>query len=194
MITLKAPWNERNGRFSPLKARRVRRAVRPGDLDLCQCGDRRCSAQAGHRDDPRTGDWALRLILLSLLVTPLRKSRAMAEADRMCAAWSASPPSPTPSPISASISSTRNSISLHVASEIALRFYLTIGFVALLGLGALAATSTDAMIRRLGAAALEPAAQNRLCASPRSRFSTSTCSRRPTCPSPCMMTGFYLAS
>ena len=29
---------------------------------------------------------------------------------------------------------------LHVAAEIALRFYLTIGFVALLGLGALAAT------------------------------------------------------
>ena len=41
---------------------------------------------------------------------------------------------------------------LHVASEIVLRFYLTIGFVTLLGLGALAATSTDAMIKRLGAA------------------------------------------
>ena len=40
----------------------------------------------------------------------------------------------------------------HVASEIALRFYLTIGFTAWLGLAALSATSTDAMIRRLGAA------------------------------------------
>jgi sulfoxide reductase heme-binding subunit YedZ len=39
-----------------------------------------------------------------------------------------------------------------VASEIALRIYLTIGFVALLGLTTLAATSTDAMVRRLGAA------------------------------------------
>jgi sulfoxide reductase heme-binding subunit YedZ len=38
-----------------------------------------------------------------------------------------------------------------VVSEIALRFYLTIGFVALLGLIALAATSTDGMIKRLGA-------------------------------------------
>jgi sulfoxide reductase heme-binding subunit YedZ len=38
-----------------------------------------------------------------------------------------------------------------VASEIALRLYLTIGFVALLGLAALAVTSTDAMVRRLGA-------------------------------------------
>ncbi len=38
-----------------------------------------------------------------------------------------------------------------VASEIALRLYLTIGFVAWLGLAALAATSTDGMVRRLGA-------------------------------------------
>jgi sulfoxide reductase heme-binding subunit YedZ len=38
-----------------------------------------------------------------------------------------------------------------VASEIVLRIYLTIGFAAVLGLAALAATSTDAMIKRLGA-------------------------------------------
>jgi sulfoxide reductase heme-binding subunit YedZ len=37
-----------------------------------------------------------------------------------------------------------------VASEVVLRIYLTIGFFALLGLAALAATSTDAMTRRLG--------------------------------------------
>jgi sulfoxide reductase heme-binding subunit YedZ len=39
---------------------------------------------------------------------------------------------------------------LTVASEIALRFYLTIGFVAVLGLLVLAVTSTDRMIARLG--------------------------------------------
>ena len=39
-----------------------------------------------------------------------------------------------------------------VVSEIALRIYLTIGFVALVGLIALAATSTDGMIKRLGGA------------------------------------------
>jgi sulfoxide reductase heme-binding subunit YedZ len=38
-----------------------------------------------------------------------------------------------------------------VASEIVRRIYLTIGFTAVLGLSALAATSTDGMIRRLGA-------------------------------------------
>src|SRR5262249_56632842 len=38
-----------------------------------------------------------------------------------------------------------------VASEIVQRVYLIIGFTALLGLATLAATSTDAMVRRLGA-------------------------------------------
>jgi sulfoxide reductase heme-binding subunit YedZ len=37
-----------------------------------------------------------------------------------------------------------------VVSEILRRFYLTIGFVAILGLTTLAATSTDAMVRRCG--------------------------------------------
>jgi sulfoxide reductase heme-binding subunit YedZ len=41
---------------------------------------------------------------------------------------------------------------LKVTSEIVLRIYLTIGFVALIGLIALAATSTDGMIKRLGGA------------------------------------------
>jgi sulfoxide reductase heme-binding subunit YedZ len=39
---------------------------------------------------------------------------------------------------------------LTVASEIALRFYLTIGFIALLGLIALGVTSTDTAMKRLG--------------------------------------------
>ena len=46
----------------------------------------------------------------------------------------------------------RSTISCKVASEIVLRIYLTIGFVALIGLIALAATSTDGMIKRLGGA------------------------------------------
>jgi sulfoxide reductase heme-binding subunit YedZ len=37
-----------------------------------------------------------------------------------------------------------------VGSEIVLRLYLTIGFIALIGLTALAATSTDRMVQRLG--------------------------------------------
>jgi methionine sulfoxide reductase heme-binding subunit len=44
----------------------------------------------------------------------------------------------------------QNLILTKVASEIALRLYLTIGFVALIGLIALGLTSTDAAIRSLG--------------------------------------------
>jgi sulfoxide reductase heme-binding subunit YedZ len=40
---------------------------------------------------------------------------------------------------------------IHVAAEIALRFYLLIGFTAFISLCILAATSTDASIKRLGA-------------------------------------------
>ena len=49
-----------------------------------------------------------------------------------------------------------------VGSEIALRIYLTIGFLAVLGLTALAATSTDAMVRR-PRGQLEALAPDRLC-------------------------------
>lgn len=97
----------------------------------------------------RTGYWALVFLLITLAVTPLaRVGRfsglidvrrmlgvgtfvyAMAHvllfvADQMFDLWK-------------------------VATEIALRLYLTIGFIALLGLVALAATSTDAMVRNLG--------------------------------------------
>ena len=46
----------------------------------------------------------------------------------------------------------QNFILSKVVSEIVSRFYLTIGFVALLGLTVLGITSTDGMIRRLGKA------------------------------------------
>ena len=44
----------------------------------------------------------------------------------------------------------QNWMLLHVVSEIVLRFYLTIGFVALLGLVVLGVTSTDGWMKRLG--------------------------------------------
>ena len=97
-----------------------------------------------------TGLWTIRFLLLSLAVTPARAVldwgrvvmlRRMLGVTAACYAvahltlfafdqkWNF----------------------FHVAREIALRFYLTIGFVALLGLLALAFTSTDGWQRRLGA-------------------------------------------
>jgi sulfoxide reductase heme-binding subunit YedZ len=98
-----------------------------------------------------TGHWAIRLLFLSLAVTPLRQLwrwPRLATVRRMIGV--------------AVFAYALAHLSLYIAdqafvlskvvSEIALRFYLTIGFVALLGLAALAATSTDAMTRRLGGA------------------------------------------
>lgn len=96
-----------------------------------------------------TGDWAVRFLLISLAVTPLRSIAnwpKLIQVRRMLG-------------LTALVY-----VAVHfalyvveqrydawkVASEIVLRFYLTIGFVAVLGLIALGVTSTDGMIKRLG--------------------------------------------
>jgi sulfoxide reductase heme-binding subunit YedZ len=97
----------------------------------------------------RTGYWALIFLMTSLAITPLRRIarfNLLVDVRRMIG-------------VGAFIYAATH-ISLYVAdqmfdlwkvaSEIALRLYLTIGFTALLGLTALAVTSTDGMVRRLG--------------------------------------------
>ncbi len=151
MITLKAPWNERNGRFSPLKAAVFAALFAPAIWIVFQASAGWLAPKPVTEMIHRSGDWALRLLLLSLLVTPLRKIaqwpkliaiRRMVGVAAFAYAFAH---------LCLYVVDQHYQL-LHVASEIALRFYLTIGFVALLGLGALTATSTDAMIRRLGAA------------------------------------------
>jgi sulfoxide reductase heme-binding subunit YedZ len=98
----------------------------------------------------RTGYWALVILLVTLAVTPLARIGRFArllDVRRMLG-------------VGAFVYAAAHILLfigdqmfdlIKVVSEIALRLYLTIGFVALLGLIALAATSTDAMTRRLGA-------------------------------------------
>jgi sulfoxide reductase heme-binding subunit YedZ len=96
-----------------------------------------------------TGDWTVRILWLTLAVSPMARifrAGRLLGARRILGV--------------ASFTYAFCHLSLYtldqkfnfvtVATEIALRFYLTIGFVALLGLATLAATSTDAMVRRLG--------------------------------------------
>ena len=110
----------------------------------------------------RTGDWAVRLVLLSLLVTPLRRFAQWPKLIAVRRMVGVAAFAYAIAHLSLFIVDQKYNF-LHVAAEIALRFYLTIGFAAWLGLAALTATSTDAMIKRLGACALEPSAQARLC-------------------------------
>ncbi len=144
------PLIDRAGRFAPLKAAVFVLLFVPGlwtayDFAMGNLGPRPHD-EATHE----VGIWTLRFIFLSLAVTPLREllqwSKLLA-VRRMVG-------------VAAFVYAFAHLMLyfvhqafdvVKVASEIVLRIYLTIGFVALLGLAALAATSTDAMIRRLGA-------------------------------------------
>jgi len=97
----------------------------------------------------RTGYWALIFLMMALAVTPLRRIgrfNQLADVRRMIGvgafAYAACH-------ILLFIADQMFDL-WKVASEIALRLYLTIGFTALIGLTALAITSTDGMVRRLG--------------------------------------------
>jgi len=143
------PWNDRAGRFSTLYALAFLLTITPAlwlawDAATGMLGPRPVT-EAIHR----TGDWAVRLLLLSLLLTPLRRITGWSRwvlVRRMIG-------------LSVFFYALAHLVLYaldqswnigRVASEIVLRPYLTIGFVALLGLAVLAATSTDRAIRRLG--------------------------------------------
>src|SRR5215475_2463756 len=98
----------------------------------------------------RTGYWALIFLLASLAVTPLRRIarfgnlidvRRMIGVGAFCYAAAH---------ISLYVADQMYDL-VKVATEIFRRVYLTIGFTALLSLTALAVTSTDGMVKRLGA-------------------------------------------
>lgn len=97
-----------------------------------------------------TGDWAVRFLLLSLAVTPFRRlwhwSRLQLVRRRIGLAALAY------AALHLGLYAIDQELVLsRIATEIVLRIYLAVGFVALLGLIALGATSTDGMVRRMGA-------------------------------------------
>lgn len=95
------------------------------------------------------GLWAVRLLLLTLAVTPIRRIAAwpqLIQLRRMLGVGAFAYLA-----IHFFLYVVQQNFRLgFVASEIVLRIYLTIGFVALLGFLILALTSTDGMMRRLG--------------------------------------------
>lgn len=153
---LLSPWTDRSGNFSPLKTAVFTALCLPA-LWLIWAATNGAPSGTTSLLGPRpvteaihqTGDWAIRFLWLSLAVTPLRRIAnwpKLIVVRRMVGV--------------AALLYALTHLALYtldlkfdlarVASEIALRFYLTIGFVALVGLAVLGATSTDAAIRRLG--------------------------------------------
>lgn len=143
------PWKDYSGRTSPLKLVVFVALFGPAlwvalALSMGWLGARPLN-EAIHQ----IGLWTIRLIFVALAVTPARQvlqwSRLLL-VRRMIgvAAFAYALAHFSLYVVDQAFDLTK------VATEIALRIYLTIGFVALLGLAALAATSTDGMIRRMG--------------------------------------------
>ncbi len=97
----------------------------------------------------RTGYWALLFLLISLAVTPFRRIGRfgkLLDVRRMIGVGAF-----VYAAVHIVLYMADQKWNLwKVASEIVLRLYLTIGFMALTGLAVLAITSTDGMVRRLG--------------------------------------------
>jgi len=144
------PWQNRGGSLSALKLSCFLALLLPGAWTLVgllhgSLGPRPLT-EAIHQ----TGLWAVRLLLISLAITPLRRLlnwprvilvRRMIGVGAFAYALA-----------HLSIYAADQAFDLVlVGSEILHRYYLTIGFSTLLLLSTLAATSTDGMIKRLGA-------------------------------------------
>ena len=149
-FTLPRPWADRTGRFSALKLACFVLCIAPGLWVLWQFYSDEFPVRPVTELIHRMGDWAMRFLIATLAITPLRRAAQyprLVNIRRMLGlttlAYAA---------IHFSLYITDQKFDLlHVAAEIGLRFYLTIGFIGFCGLCTLGWTSTDAAIRRMGA-------------------------------------------
>jgi len=140
---------ERSGRWSPVKIVAFVAALLPASWIAYQAAADELGARPVTEAIHQAGDWALRFLLITLAITPAQRIFAyprLVLARRTlgvaCAGY-------------ALLHFSLYILDQHfdifkVASEIVLRIYLTIGALGLAGLIALASTSTDAAISRLG--------------------------------------------
>lgn len=149
-IARKLPWNDRAGRFAPLKAAVLVLVALPA-LHLLY---RAIAGTLGPR--PLTeaihvlGDWTIYLLLVTLAVTPARRLLDWPKLIQVRRILGLAALAYILVHFALYVVDSRLDLAF-VATEIVKRVYLLIGFVALLGLVVLGLTSTDGMIKRLGA-------------------------------------------
>jgi methionine sulfoxide reductase heme-binding subunit len=149
-LPLKRPWRDYSGRVSLLKSTVFIGLFVPGAITAFNLATHNLGAQPLNEALREVGDWGLRFLFLTLLVTPLSRLLYWPRLNLVRRMLGVTSFAYIASHLT--LYSTDQMFNwTKIASEIVLRYYLTIGFVALLGLFALAATSTDAMVRRMGA-------------------------------------------
>ncbi|MBE7159105.1 MAG: sulfoxide reductase heme-binding subunit YedZ, partial [Rhodospirillales bacterium] len=143
------PWRDRRGRFLPFKATVLTALFVPGLLYAFWLGTDQLGGRPVMETIHGTGLWAIRLLLLSLAITPL--ARALDWNGILLVRRNVGVAAAIYALLHLSLYVVDENFDLaKVVSEIALRFYLTIGFAALMILVALAWTSTDHWVKRLG--------------------------------------------
>ncbi len=146
---LPLPWLDRGGRFSALKAAVFLAILAPGAVIGTELGLGMMGGRPVQNTILAVGRWVVGFLLMALAITPLRRIAAWPQATTLRRMLGL-----------AALGYALAHLSLYVidqnfrfgfvASEIANRVYLTIGFVTLLGLSVLGVISTDGWMRRLG--------------------------------------------
>lgn len=140
---------ERSGRWSPVKIAAFTASVLPALWIAYQAVTGDLGARPVTEAIHQAGDWALRFLLITLAITPAQ--RILNYPRIILARRTLGVASAAYAVLHLSLYVLDQHFDLFkVASEIVLRIYLLIGAIALIGLIALAATSTDAAISRLG--------------------------------------------
>jgi sulfoxide reductase heme-binding subunit YedZ len=146
---MNVPWRDRRGRFLPFKAAVLASLFVPGALYAFWLATGQLGGRPVTEAIHGTGLWAIRLLVISLAITPF--ARALDWPSLLLVRRNVGVAAACYAVAHLSLYVVdENFRLLTVVSEIALRFYLTIGFVALLVLLALAFTSTDGWVKQLG--------------------------------------------
>src|SRR5438552_80827 len=143
------PWQDYSGRLSPLKLAVFIALFMPGLWTAVFFAAGWLGPRPYTEAIHMVGLWMLRFLFIALAITPLRQIVQWPRLILVRRMVGVAAFAYGLAHISLFIADEKFDLA-KVASEIVLRIYLTIGFTALLGLAALAATSTDAMVRRLG--------------------------------------------
>jgi sulfoxide reductase heme-binding subunit YedZ len=143
------PWFGPDDRVSPVKVVVFMALFVPGLWIAYKFNHGMLGPRALNQATHEIGQWVIRLLLLSLAVTPLRQILRWPNLTLVRRMIGVAAAAYVLIHLTLYISDENFNLP-KVVSEIYLRIYLTIGFVALVGLMALAITSTDAMIARMG--------------------------------------------
>jgi methionine sulfoxide reductase heme-binding subunit len=143
------PWRDRRGHFLKLKAAILAASFVPGTVLAWWWANGALGGRPVTEVIHGTGDWAIRYLLISLAITPtarilnwprLLMARRIIGLTTLAYALAH---------LTLYVVDQNYRLGV-VATEIVVRFYLAIGFITLLGLCVLGATSTDAWTRKLG--------------------------------------------